>query len=220
MQLNKQNGLGLIELIIGIFVGLIVLAGMIYFMARTTFYSTINLKMVRLEHEIQTSLDLMADDIRRAGYWSNASNMVYSGANTNPFMGISTDLSLPNSSCILFAYDVNKDGVLPALGFTPIDERFGYRLFSGAIQSRDQADNVLDCTTGGWENLTDSSQIMITSLLFTLTSSVIPIISPPTTESIVIRSINIVVSGYLVSDPSVVTTRSINIRVRNDKYQP
>jgi prepilin-type N-terminal cleavage/methylation domain-containing protein len=221
MFLRKQKGFTLVELLFGIFVGLIILSGMVYFLARTTFYSTMNLRTVRLEYEIQSALDLMTHDIRRAGYWNNASSMVYSGANTNPFMTSgTTNLNLPNSSCILFSYDLNKDGLLPAVGATPDDERFGYRLSSGALQTRPPTDSSFDCSSGSWEDLTDPSILTITNLTFTLTPSVITVTTPPTSEAIVIRYINIVISGSLVSDPSVSTTRSVNIRVRNDEYQP
>ncbi len=42
-----------------------------------------------------------------------------------------SDLVVPTSNCILFTYDVNKNGVLPPLGTPVSDERFGYRLSGG-----------------------------------------------------------------------------------------
>lgn len=221
MQLNKQVGVSLIELLIGIFIGLIVLSGMIYFLSRIASYSTKNLKTVRLEYEIQTALDLMADDIRRAGFSANNSGVMSSGVNNNPFMITGTsDLVVPTSNCILFTYDLNKDGSLPALGSLPSDERFGYRLSAGAIQTRATTDSVFGCTTGNWENLTDPDLLTITNLVFTLTSNALPLRDPITTEAIALRYVNISVAGTLVSDPSVSTTFSTNIKVRNDKYQP
>lgn len=213
--------MGFIELLIGIFVGLIVLSGMVYFLSRISSYATKNLKTVRLEYEIQTALDLMTHDIRRAGFTANISGVLSSGVNTNPFMITGTsDLVVPSSSCILFTYDLNKDAGLPALGAIPSDERFGYRLSAGAIQTRAMTDNAFSCTTGNWENLTDPNLVTVTNLVFTLTTNVLPLTDPVTTEAIALRYVNILVAGALASDASVSTTFSTNIKVRNDKYQP
>ncbi len=86
MQLTTQKGESFVELLIGIVVGLIVLSGIVYFLSKISGYATKNLKTVRLEYEIQTALDLMTRDIRRAGYSADISGALSTGVNSNQFM--------------------------------------------------------------------------------------------------------------------------------------
>lgn len=210
----------MIELLIGLFVGLIVVAGMLRFLWSLSNYSTKTLKTVRLDYELQSAMNIMTNDIRRAGYWANSANMIATGANTNPFMASGTDLSTPSSSCILFTYDYDKNGSLPAINTGTNDERFGFRLSNGAIQARANVDSSFDCSAGTWENITNPDLMTVSSLTYTLTPTTVYLTSPVTTEAIVIRYVNIVIVAYLKDDTTITTQLSANIRVRNDKYQP
>ena len=221
MFINKSFGFSLIELLIGIGLGLVVLIGMVTFLFNIASSSTKTLKAVRLNYEVETALSLMSNDVRRAGYWANSASMVSTGVNSNPFMVVGTsDITLPSSSCILFTYDHDRDRLLPILGTASSDERFGYRLSNGAIQARPSTDTSFSCTSGNWENLTDPSIITITELTFTMTSTLVPLTIPATTQSINLRYVTIAIKGVLNSDTSVSTSLSTNVRVRNDKYQP
>lgn len=219
-MLKKQQGLGLIEILIGISLSLAIMVVILQFFTSITSSSSAILKTVRLEYQVRTALDLMANDIRRAGYWNNSKSMLNSGANSNPFMSPSTDLITPTASCILFAYDLNTDGVLPILNTPFYDERFGYRLQNEVLQSRSSTGSELNCSSGAWENLTDPKTIKITHLTFVINSSAIPLTNPATSETLLQRAVSISITGQLAQDPSVSITLSTTIKVRNDKYQP
>jgi len=220
MTLKTQNGITLIELLIGMAVGLVVLAGMIFFLVNLSQYSVSTIRQVRLNYELQAAMSLLTKDIRRAGYHFNAKNMIGLGVNSNPFMSATTDISVPSTSCVLFSYDLDNDGALPSLNTPPNDERFGYRLNNQIIQTRSQIDTNFSCNSGSWDDLTNIKIIEVTNLTFSLINTVIPLKSPPTTESVVIRNLAISITARLASDNSVTQTLSTNLRIRNDKYQP
>lgn len=219
----KPHGVSLVEVLIGLSVGIILTFGVIVFYSNTSKVSNETLRTVRLEHELQTAMTMMKNDIRRAGYTANASSLVGTGT-INPFMvSGSTDIQVPNTGCILLTYDLNMDGSLPALNAAGSDERFGYRLSNQTIQIRPSTDSSFSCDAGTWENLTNPNIISITNLTFALTESVEALDSsnpPPAGASITVRQVSITITGQLVSDPSVSRTITSEVRVRNDKYTP
>lgn len=96
---NRQRGVTLIELMIGMVVGLIVVGGVLTIYIAVLESSGELIKQSRLNSEMSALMNIMANDIRRAGYWelntdgsltagidtySTAELNVYSPAN-NPF---------------------------------------------------------------------------------------------------------------------------------------
>jgi prepilin-type N-terminal cleavage/methylation domain-containing protein len=218
--LSRTNGLTLIELLIAMAINLLLLLALTsIFSSNVGHYNTIN-KTDMLNQQLQSAMQFMVNDIRRAGYWANASNDLGTGANTNPYMAAATDVTINGSSnCILFSYDFNKDGSLPGIAAGSDDERYGFRLQSSAVQARPPG-AAFDCaaTATAWENITDTNLVNVTALTFTLTSTTVPIGSASNT--IRIRSIDITLTGQLVSDATVTKTLTEHVRIRNDKYVP
>ena len=68
MNVYKQKGFSLIELMVSITIGLILLAGVlsIFFSSRVTFST--NERTARLQENGRVALDLVTHDIRSAGY--------------------------------------------------------------------------------------------------------------------------------------------------------
>src|SRR6185503_16427844 len=82
------------------------------------------------------AMQLMSNDIRRAGYWGNAISDINTGANNNPFMAAGTDIAITGGNCILFSYDYNNNGTLPTISSASDDERYGFRLSGSTLQTR------------------------------------------------------------------------------------
>lgn len=209
----------LLETLIGLLVGFFILAATVFAFSGMSRYSQDNIHSVRLEHELRTAMRLMIGDVRRAGYWAYAANDVGRGKNSNPFMQTNSDLKVVDGNCILLSYDLNKDGSLPPLNHAGGDERFGYRLFSGALQSRAAMNTTFSCTQGNWENLTHANLINISSLSFSVTNNDI-LMNGTGSDIIQTRTVTITISGHLIADPSVVRSVSEIVRVRNDKFIP
>lgn len=214
----KQRGYSLLELLIGLGVGVFLLAGgvLIYTHIMKSFYDLLN--VIQLDQQLRSAMEVMVTEIRRAGYSANSVNDINSGVNTNPFMASGADIISPSSTCILFTYDYDSSGLLPSLNATNYDKRFGYRLTGNTLQARALTDSVFNCASGNWIDITDTNLVNISNLTFTLTPTVITLDNGVST--LTMRNATISLTGSLINDASVTRTIVENVRVRNDKYTP
>lgn len=194
MQRYKQNGFSLIELMIGIMLGLLVLtavAAMLLSMVRS---DADNLKGVRLSQEMRAALSLMSRDIRRAG--GSAVSGPTTMATFSNINALSTLATSPSTS-ITFFYDADWDGTLDAA-----TETFGYRL--------DSANHTIEMLNNGatWTDITDSNVINITTLGFTQTCV--------NESGIFMRQVNIELSGRLTNDATTSRRMTESVKIRND----
>lgn len=198
----------------------VLFAGLIaIFIANVDHYTNV-VDINRLNQQLQSTLDLMSDEIKRAGYSATASNDVGLDQNTNPFMTATTDISVnAANNCILFTYDHSGDGALPSISSSYDDERYGFRLTNQAVQGRPPgASFSCAASASAWENLTDTNYVTISNLTFTLTQNTVT--TGPGTRGITMRSVDITITGALVSNPSITKTLTQHVRVRNDKFIP
>lgn len=216
MLINKrQNGFSLVELMISITVGMLVLAGVVKIFSDSMGSNVDTLKTTRLNQELRAIMDIMSNDIRRAGYWAGAAAVV--GAN-NPFSTITIN---GTNDCILYSYDEDSS----ADAAVPSTEQLGFRLNAGAIEMRS---NAALCDAGGWQDLSDSNAITITALNFNnaatqclnLSNSTdsdciaTPALAGDTT--VTVREIEITLTGQLSGDATVTRTLQQTVRIRND----
>jgi prepilin peptidase dependent protein B len=183
MLKNHQNGLTLIELMIGLLVGAIVVAGAITVFSGSVKNSTDNINLTRLNQDLRAMMDMMERDIRRAGYVTSdpAANM--SALQNNPFFnsataGATTDISIlayggSADNCILYAY--NRDSDSPVI--VDSNERLGFRLDSGGeLDMRRSGTTNANCTDGSWESITEP-EVEITALTFGVVEKVLNVSS-------------------------------------------
>lgn len=178
--MKRHSGFTLIELMVSLLVGLIVIAATIAVYIATVKGSSDTVKSARLNHDLESAMSLMTNDLRRAGYWGGA--IAGSDAKDNPFTVITggtapdfapTDVAVMDytvggvthtNGCILYSYDAdgdghydgNADGDLAdadddAPGDDDRDEFYGFRFGAGAIQMRKTGTTTADCTDGEWE---------------------------------------------------------------------
>lgn len=211
---KKSKGFTLLELLIAMAVGMVIIAGTL-----TAFFVMIKqnrglLEVSRLDRDLNNTMNIIATDIQRAGYWGSATT-----SNSNPYMVTgSTDITVTGGNCILFTYDVNGDGTLPAVGTGSDDERYGYRLTNGAIQFRPSGASF-SCAAAAnvWTNLTDPNVMTITAFNVVLTNTALSLGGSATTN---IRVVALTLTGQLVSDSQITKTITRTVRVYNDKYAP
>lgn len=218
-MLIKRKGFTLIEMLISLGVSALLLAALVGIFASNLSHYNKMINADRLNQQLQAALALMVNDIRRAGYSSNAYLDVGTGQNNNAFMSSAVDIQTPASNCILFSYDYNSDGSLPAVSNAYDDERYGFRLNGQVLQTRPYG-SPFNCNANAnsWENVTDPQIVNITNLTFTLNQKTVP--PGATSSSLIIRSVNISITGQLTSDASVTKTFTQHVRIRNDKYVP
>ncbi len=225
LTLKKQRhsslaGFTLVEMMTALVINAILFTALMgVFIANINHYNkTINTS--RLYQELEMSLQLMSNDIRRAGYWANAANDIGTGLNNNPYVVSGVDISVNGSNnCILLAYDKNSDGSLPAISSAYDDERYGFRLSGNAVQTRPPG-ATFSCTasSSAWENMTDPNVVKITALTFTLNTSTYS--TGPGPAAITMRSVDISITGQLANDATITKTLTQHVRIRNDKYIP
>lgn len=184
-NVQKQAGVTLIELMVGLTIGLFVIGGVLTVYMSTLQSSSSTLKQSRLNQEITTLVNIMSTDIRRAGYWANATPTT---SPSNPFsqegstaldvLDSSTNVSAGNTgsgNCITYTYDADDDGAVD------LDELYGFKLIGTDIWMRNSCDNggtddcaaatADSCTLGNWERITDPNTIQVNSLVFDLANS-------------------------------------------------
>ena len=230
---RTQRGVTLVELMIASVIGLVALAALLTAYSATAVHSTSYLRKAHLHQQLHGLLHAMVRDIRRAGYWSFDPDL--DSAAQNPFQAGVNRLRVQAypgeapGSCILFAYDLDKDGMV-GIGRctghtcgaqTDSDnvEQFAFRLRDGLVQTRYGGD-TLRCDSGHWQAVTDPG-IAVTRLSFSLhqTCTNLDNVSAdcePHAARILQRLVDIQLSGYQRARPDTTLTLSASVRIRND----
>jgi type IV pilus assembly protein PilW len=163
---RRQRGLSVLEMLIGIVIGLIVIAGAVKLMIDTFSGNRRLLMETRVNQDLRAAADLIARDIRRAGYWGNATSGVFSAAGAtataNPYMEIAVSATVPDagspvtqsdSIAYQFAHDTNNS--------VDFAERAGFRLTSaGVLEFRNDPND----STERWMPVTDPKVVTVTNL--------------------------------------------------------
>lgn len=210
----RGRGFSLVELMVAITLGLFILAGITAFYAEVVRSNAAVLKTAHLQQTLWSLMTVMADDLRRAGYWSRA-ELALDGATVNGFAPV----HVVDDSCILYSYDEDKDD---ADGAPDPEDQHGFRLADGRIQIK-TSDNTCgaatctDCDSGTWWLLTDPQSIRITALAFTGDERAYPVAGG--TREIVAREIGISLAGEIAADATVRHRLDTSVSVRNHELR-
>lgn len=213
--LRAARGASLIEAMVGITVGMIVVAGALTLFV-TNLTGTRRLQAeVRLNQDLRAAVDVVARDLRRAGYWGNAiQGTLAAGAGAataqNPYSAVSF---LSDSSVrYRFSRDAVENNVVDGA------EQFGLRLQDGVLQMK--------TATGNWQDLTDSKAVTVTAFTLTPTQAALPLgnlcpttcaAGTPNCPITTVRRIAVTLTGRSTSDNAVTRTHSTVVRVRDDQ---
>lgn len=206
---RKQQGLSLIEVMVGLAIGSIILLGVVS--ATLGLLSGDSIAASRLDGELRNTSMYVARDLARAGYRGDAAAAVEGGVAgyASPFDTL--DVSTPG--CVRYSYDANSNGVLDV---NSSDERFAVLLSNKVLYSR-AGGSDFTCDFGGasWVALTDPAIMDVTDFSVSLatTSTVIP----GSTKSVRTRNLTFVLSGALKKPPNA-PSRSITttVKLQND----
>jgi type IV pilus assembly protein PilW len=234
MFIKRQSGLSLIELMIGLLVGAVVVAGALKTFAGSAKNSEDTLNVSTLNQDLRAMMDIMVRDIRRAGYVASPvitdTTAFLNSIRHNPFANIKIEA---DGSCITYLY--NKDSVNP--NSVEDSERWGFKKVKDTTFSppktvlrmrRSSPD--LACNSGTWESIT-SSAVEVTDLRFTLEeiplnvsrkqsnpASAVEIGCNRGDKCLFVRKVTIRLSGALNEDATVMQTLTETVRLRNDYY--
>lgn len=190
MSRKLLSGFNLIELMIGLTVGLIIVTAAIGVFFNSMRGMADNTKLVRLNQDMRAMMDIMVRDIRRAGFVT--SNPAYfSDLKDNPYFdsvssGHTTDIALLNSNtCIVYSYNRDDDRPSKIRDHDEHDEeeeRLGFRLNSGELEMRTSGTTNENCE-GHWETITEP-EVEITGLTFAMTSTTLNATSMLSTDGV------------------------------------
>ncbi len=85
---RRSGGLSMVEMLVGIVVGLFLVGGALRFFADYLDDNRRLLLETRISQDLRTVADLIVRDLRRAGYWSAPNPGVTAPADPNPYAGI------------------------------------------------------------------------------------------------------------------------------------
>lgn len=165
---HSQLGTSLVELMISMAIGFSALSAMASLVGHGVGLNSQLLAKSRLDEEINGIVELLVNDIKRAGYDAATFDIVSDpnlkqSAFTNSLF-VTHYPSEAANSCIEFAYDRNHNGILDTAN---TNENYGYRLKDDAIEIRLDG---LTCGVNGWHDLSDPQLVKVTTLEFVVHS--------------------------------------------------
>lgn len=216
-QARPARGLSIVELLVGITVGLFVLAGATMVATNQISDNRRLLLETQIQQDMRTAMDIIVRDIRRSGYGPDADKI--------PALGVSAPVVNPfkpagsGSSTLEYSYaDLDENG----LGNTSR----GFKLDDGIIK--------IQLGAGNWQPLTDGDVVKITKLsaelvpapvitnLPTATCNPTPTVGCPGSTGcgdarVVTRTIKLVMEGEATHDDRVKRKLETSVRLRNDE---
>lgn len=222
---SSAGGFSLVELMVGMVVGLIVAGSALAFTVATMRSYGENIRSSRLSGDLASAMNLVVGELRRAGYDAVSVGRLFTDDVPSSFADVAV-----SGSCITYRYDRG----VGALGNAPDgSEMRAIRLDTATGELQLHSSATSGCaTTGTWSPLTDPQVVEITA--FTPTLSEVPFCSvvasypdpanpagPDLHDRVegAIREVTLEMTGRLRSDASVSRTIENASRIRADRIQ-
>lgn len=168
---NKQKGFSLVELMVGIAVSLVVLAGVGSFYVNTLFASSSKASVQGADQTLRALMDYMVSEIRRANYAAVGTTLAGS---FSPASGAANTCVTFSHSTALANADVSGNVTVTADSET----YYGFALANSAIYVSKTVTPIscatFSVTAANWSLASDPSTLSITS--FTVDSSAYPVV--------------------------------------------
>ena len=212
---EDQSGMTLVELLVGLALGLLVVAAGTMLLATQLREHRSLLLEARLMQDLRTAADLVARDLRRAGHWGDAAAGVWSAtgpALANPYAALAPAAAASDAASFAYSRDAVENHVLDN------NEQFGFRLRNKAIE--------IQLGSGNWQSLTDATLLAVTT--FTITPTLhetdlgvlcplpCPLASATCPPRQQVRSLAVQISGRSLADAAVVRSVKSLVHVRHD----
>lgn len=207
MKFARQRGVGLVELMISLVIGMIVIAGALSMVSSTFGANASQMKMSRLNNELRMAMSSITRDMRRAGHNSWTIAQLTAGVYTPSPQPASVVTVTSGAESVVMSYDENVDGAYPAAEPT---ETYSFRFNNNTIEAK-----IGTATAGSWSAIVDPSVIQITAFTIEDLSQVLPKATTSGPFDVTLPMYSISITGRLVKDPTVVRTIQETVRLRN-----
>jgi type IV pilus assembly protein PilW len=209
---RAERGLSIVEMMVGIAVGLFVVAGASLLVSTLLGENRRLLLDTQLQQDLRASADIIAHEVRRAGAQSE----------TLAVAGV-WSASSPASSPLANGFAATVASSASEVDFSYLRDSgmqgpYGFRLQGGAIQTQ--------LAFSGWQELTDPSVLTVTGFTVTETDSSaqkLPCTKPCPTggatscwPTVIVRQIAIAITASSVADPTITRSLRTAVRLRND----
>jgi len=217
--------MSIVELMVGITISLFILAGATMLLTSQLADNRRLLLEAQVQQDLRAASDLIARDVRRAGYWGQAYRHVWpdpaNGVVANPYRD-TTPVEAPNGTTSL-VYDRSIDEEGQPLGTddnaVTAPENVGFRLNANNRTIEAQV------SRGNWQALTDPAVLSVTQFNIVLNSRDVaipcgvqcPALGPggcPLVQRA--RDVTVVIVAQAVHDARVRRSLSDTVRLRND----
>ena len=208
---QAQCGLSLVELMVGLAVGLFVVAGAATLVTTQLGDNRRLLLETQLQQDLRSSADIIARDLRRAGYVDNADAGVWAPALAAPAPNRNNGVTVSGTDQVEYKYR----------RFNGANENYGFKLDSSTRALKIK----IDAATASWQDLTDARTMRVESLSIAADNAPQLILPCPKlcldgTDScwprIVVRGFVVDIEGRAVSDNTVRRKLRTQVRLRND----
>lgn len=211
---SAARGFTLVELLVGLALALLVVAGGGVLLTSQIREHRALVLEARLMQDLRTAADVVARDLRRAGYWGDAGAGVWSPAapgRANPYTALAPDGAASDAASLRYSRDAVENNVIDS------NEQFGFRLRNGAIE--------IQLGTGNWQAMTDATLLAVTQFVITPQqvdinlAAACPTPCPSEDETCPrqqVRSLALQISAHALADATVTRSVQALVRVRND----
>ena len=213
---TAQRGLSMVELLVGVAIALFIAATGATLLAGSLRENRSLLLEARLMQDLRTAADVIARDLRRAGYWAAATDGVWvagaTSVGTNPYVAVAPGSAASDAVSFRYSRDATENNLVDS------NEQFGFRLRAGAIE--------IQLGAGNWQALTDAGTLSVTAFSVAPTvqdislegfcASTCPAGSSTCPPHQQVRSLAVAITGRLAGDASVTRSVRSDVRLRND----
>lgn len=222
---RSQRGLSLVELMVGITVGLFVVAAAATLVANQLSDNRRLLLETQVQQDLRATMDIITRQLRRAGaatpnnVEAGIAASPAAGGASSPFGSIRLDGSPPTEATFSFYFDASQQGP------------YGFKLEGGIVKTlMPRTGSTPAAPNAVWQELTDPNTVVVTSFSITprtITSTSLPCPklcpldpSDPTSQycwpKLIVRSYIVDIQARAKSDPGVRRALRNDVRVRND----
>jgi type IV pilus assembly protein PilW len=227
---NKVRGLGLVEILVALAIGLFLVAAAASFFVGQLSDHRRRLLDVRVTQELRAATALIERDLRRAGYWGAAETSLWHAGQAsvpalNPYAAIHP--SLDDSDLLGYSYcrDASDNGAVDG------NERFGFRINANtrALEMRLAGTALIPADGDTWQPVTDPALVRVTRFILHTETRTLDLGArctaacpagasgcPPTQS---VRLVTVVLEGRATTDASLQRALRSTLRLRADPVQ-
>ncbi len=226
LQRSRSLGLSVVELMIGITIGLFILAGASLVLTTQLGDNRRLLLEAQVQQDLRATADMMAHDIRAAGYWAHAYAQVWPDLTVpfpfNPYAAMAPRESADGVDTLTFSRSLNE----VAFDDGTDDDKVTDNEVAGFRWNKSNRTIDVQLGSGNWQALTDPAVLTITNFNMVVTPVDLPLPCGATCPTgpgpafcplvLSARDVQYIISVEAVHDSSVKRSIGNRIRLRNE----